>query len=374
MDFELTDEQRMFQKLARDFADREIEPIAEEIEREGKIPADMLAKMARVGLLGIIAPEEYGGLEVAYLTFILAMEQVHYPCTPCTWLLVGNELAELLNHVGTKEQREEFLPPVIEGSLLPGGVFTEAATGSYPEMLTTTARLESGYWIINGTKRFHTFGHIDGPATIFARTDEDRISAIIVPKNTDGYSCSKPWGLMGLRGLETVDTFLRDVRVPESNLLGERGNGFEILLVVTAGGKLRQAIQSVACGQRALDEAIAYAKQRTTRRGPISDMQGHRWLFAEMASRVEAARWLTYRMAFLREQGKDVRMESAMAKLFAGQAGEWVASQALKIHGAYGYTTEYKIERIHRAALAQELIEGTNEVQRSIVGAALAED
>jgi butyryl-CoA dehydrogenase len=374
MEFELTDEQGMFQKLARDFADREIEPAAEEIEREGKVPPDMLAKMARVGLLGITAPEEYGGLEQGYLTLILAMEQVHYPCTACTWLLVANELAELLESAGTKEQKDEFLPPAIEGTSLPGGVFTEAATGSYPEMLTTTARLEDGHWVINGTKRFHTFGHVDGPALIFAKTDEDSTSAIIVPKNTEGYTSSKPWGLMGLRGMETVDTFLRDVRVPEGNLIGERGKGFEILLMVTAGGRVRQAIQSVACGQRALDEAIAYAKQRTTTRGPISDMQGHRWLFAEMASRVVAARWLTYRTAYLRERGKDVRTESAMAKLFAGQAGEWVSSQALKIHGAYGYTTEYKIERIYRAAMAQEVIEGTNEVQRSIVGASLVED
>lgn len=374
MEFELTDEQRMFQKLAKDFADREIEPIAGEIEKEGKIPADMLEKMARVGLLGMTAPEKYGGLEVGYLTFILAMEQIHYPCTACTWLLAGNEFAELLDFAGTDQHRDEFLASVIEGSVLPSGVFTEPATGSYPEMLTTTARLEDGQWVINGTKRFHTFGHFDGPATIFVKTDEDRISAIIVPKNIAGYSSSKPWELMGLKGMETVDTFLKDVRVPEGNLLGERGSGFEILLMVTAGGRLCQAIQSVACGQRALDEAIAYAKERTTSRGPISNMQGHRWLFAEMASRVEAARWLTYRAAYLREKGKDVRAESAMAKLFAGQSGEWVTSQALKVHGAYGYTTEYKIERIHRAALAQELIEGSNEVQRSIVGASLVED
>ena len=374
MDFDLTDEQKMFQKLARDFADREIEPIAEEIEREGKIPSDMLAKMARVGLLGITAPEDYGGLEQGYLTFILSVEQMHYPCSPCSWLLVGNELAELLEYAGTREQRDEFLPPVIEGNMLPGGVFTEAATGSYPEMITTTARLDSGYWVINGTKRFHTFGHVDGPAIIFAKTDEERVSAIIVPKNTEGYTSSKPWGLMGLRGLETTDTFLRDVRVPEGNLLGEQGSGYDVLLMVTAGGRLRQAVLSVACGQRALDEAISYARERTTGKGPVSNMQGIRWLFAEMGSRVEAARWLTYRASFLREQGKNVRAESAMAKLFAGQAAEWVASQALRIHGAYGYTTEYKIERIHRAALAQELIEGTNEVQKSIVGAALVED
>ncbi len=374
MDFDLTDEQQMFQKLARDFADREIEPVAEQIELEDRIPEDMLAKMARVGLLGVTAPEDYGGLQMGFLTLVLVLEQIHYPCTPCTWLLAGNELAEVLEAAGTREQKDEFLPDVVEGKSLPGGVFTEAATGSYEDMITTTAKLENGRWILNGTKRFHTFGNVDGPAIIFARTGEKKTSAIIVPKNIEGYTSSKPWGLMGLRGLETVDTFIRNVSVPEGYLLGEKDGGLDILFKVTAGGRLRQAILSVACGQRALDEAVSYARERTTSRGPISKMQGIRWQFAEMASRIEASRWLTYRMSFLREQGKAVRSESAMAKLFAGQAAEWVASEALKIHGAYGYTTEYKIERVHRAALAQELIEGTNEIQKSIVGAAVVQD
>lgn len=371
MDFELTDQQKMFQKLARDFADREIEPIAEEIEREGQMPIDMLTKMARVGLLGITAPEKYGGLEVGFLTYILAAEQVHYPCTPCTWLLAANEFAELLNVVGTEQQKAEFLPPVIEGSMLPGGVFTEETTGSDPGMLTTTAYVENGYWVINGTKPFHTFGHSDGPAIIFAKTDEDRISAIIVPKNTAGYSCSKPWGLMGLRGLETVDTFLRDVRVPESNLLGERGNGVEILLMVAGGGRLRQAIQSVACGQRALDEALKYAMERTRRGVPIASMQAIQWLLAEMAFRIEPARWSAYRVAWLREQGEDTRMESAMVKLFASRVGTEVANMAMQVHGCYGLTKDFKIERIYRQAKMFELTEGGNETQRSIVAGSL---
>lgn len=374
MNFEPTDEQRMFQKLARDFADREIEPIADQIDREGVIPPDMLKKMANVGLLGITVPEKYGGLGIGWLTFILVTEQIHYPCTACTWLLLCNGLSELLLRYGTEEQRLEYLPPMIAGDTLPSAAFTEPATGSDPAMLTTTARLDNGYWVINGTKRFHTFGHLHGPAVIFAKTDGDNLSGIIVPKNTPGYSWSKPWNLLGVRGLETVDTFCRDVRVPEKNLVGERGKAFAILDYMTSGGKQQIAIRSVACGQRALDEAIKYAKERTTRKGPIANMQGHRWLLAEMASRVEASRWLTYRAAFLKEQKKDSRVETAMAKLFAGQAGEWVASQALQIHGAYGYTTEYKIERIYRAAKQSEIAEGVNEMQRSIVGAALVRD
>lgn len=374
MDFELTDEQRMFQKLAKDFADREIEPIAEQIEREAKIPADMQMKLGRVGLLSITAKEKYGGLEQGFLTSILALEQIHYPCTPCTWLAASGGMAEVIEAFGTEEQKQEYIPPMIEGKVCPSTAFTEPATGLDPKMLTTTATLRDGYWVINGTKRFCTFGHLDGPSVVYCKTDGDNISAIIVPKNMPGYTCSKPWGLMGVRGLDTVDVYFRDVRVTERNLLGERGRGHAIPTAIMEAGGVMNAIISVACGQRALDEVIKYAKERKTRRGPISDMQGHRWLLAEMASRVEASRWLTYRAAFLREQGKNARTESAMAKLYAGEAAEWVASQALRLHGAYGYTKEYKIERIHRATLMLEIVEGTNEVQKSVIGAALVRD
>jgi len=374
VDFELTDEQRMFQKLAKDFADREIEPIAEQIEREAKIPTDMQLKLGRVGLLGITAKEKYGGLEQGFLTGILALEQIHYPCTPCTWLAASGGMAEVIEAFGTEEQKQEYIPPMIEGKVCPSTAFTEPATGLDPKMLTTTAILKDGYWVINGTKSFCTFGHLDGPSVVYCKTDGDNISAIIVPKNIPGYTCSKPWALMGVRGLEAVDVYFRDVRVPENNLLGQRGQGHAIPSAIMEAGGVMHAIISVACGQRAMDEVIKYAKQRKTRKGPISDMQGHRWLLAEMASRVEAGRWLAYRAAFLREQGKSARTESAMAKLYAGEGAEWVASQALRLHGAYGYTKEYKIERIHRATLMLEIVEGTNEVQKSVIGAALVKD
>lgn len=372
MYLELTSEQRTIQRVAREFADREIEPIADEVDRNSKIPPDMLQKMAKARFLGMLIPEKYGGSETGFLAYTLALEQMHYPCSACSYLMtVHNTNSPLIDLFGTEEQKQKYLPPIAEGKVVPSLVFTEPTTGSDPKMLTTTAYLENGHWVINGVKRFHTFGHLDGPAIIFAKTDEDRISAIIVPKNVPGYTCSEPWELMGVRGVETVDTYLDNVRVPEENLIGERGNGFGVLMKMVGKGKVALAIKAVACGQRALDEAIEYAKQRTTRKGPISSMQGHRWLFAEMASRVEAARWLTYWVAFLNEQGKEVGKEAALAKLFASQAATWVVSQAFPIHGAYGYTTAYKIERIYRATLEHEVAEGTNEVQRSIIGAAL---
>jgi len=374
MQFELTDEQQMFQKLARDFADREIEPIAEEIEREARIPGDIPSKMGSLGLLGVSTSEKYGGLEQGFLTAILVLEQIHYPCTPVTWMAASGGMAEVFEEFGTDEQKEEYIPPMIDGKVVPSTAFTEPATGLDPKMLTTTAVLENGYWVINGTKRFCTFGNLDGPNVMYVKTDGDAISAIIVPKHCPGYTCSKPWDLLGLRGLEVVDVFLRDVRVPEANLLGQRGQGHAVPTKIMESGALVNGIISVACGQRALDEAIKYARERTTRRGPISDMQGHRWLLADMACRVESARLLTYRAAYLREVGKRPRMECAMAKLYAGEAGEWVASQALRLHGAYGYSREYKIERIYRATTALQIVEGTNEVQKSVIGRVLVAD
>ncbi len=377
MDFELTDEQRMFQKLARDFADREIEPIADEIEKQGKIlpsPQAMAEKMAKVGLLGIIIPEKYGGLGQGFLTLILALEQIHYPCSACTWLMISQGLAELIENNGNEEQRKEYIPQIVEGKVIPTGAFTEPATGSDTRMITTTAVLKDGDWVLNGTKRFATWGHLDGFGVFYCK-DGDGLSGIIVPKNKPGYTCSKQWGLLGVRGLETVDVFLRDMRVPEKNLLGKRGKATDVLMQMVGAGRLEIAIRSVTCGQRALDEAIKYAKERTTMKGPIANMQGHRWLLAEMACRVEASRWLTYRAAFLREQRKPrADVMASMSKLFAGQAGEWVASQSLQIHGAYGYTTDYKIERIFRAAKQSEIAEGVNEVQRSAIGGALVKD
>ena len=375
MDFELNEEQKMFQKLAKDFADREIEPIAEEIEREAKMPVwDMLKKMADVGLLGIMVPEKYGGLGQGLMTYILALEQIHYSVTPCTWLLGSQGLSELFEKYGTEEQMQEYMPPVVQGKIMPSGAFTEPATGSDPRLFTTTAVLENGQWVINGVKRFATFGHLNGFALIYCKTDGDMISGIIVPKDAPGYTTSKPWGLMGVRGLETVDVFLRDVKVPEKNLVGERGKAAFVLMEMVAEGRLAIAIRSVAVGQRALDEAVKYAKERTTMKGPIAKMQGHQWLLAEMACRVEASRLLTYKAAYLKESHKPAEVAASIAKLFSGQAGEWVASQSLQIHGAYGYTTDYKIERIYRAAKQSQIAEGVNESQRTTIGSALVRD
>jgi butyryl-CoA dehydrogenase len=371
MEFELTEEHKMFQKLGKDFADREIEHIAEEIEREGRVPGDILGKLAAVGLLGIAAPEKHGGLGVGFLTYILAVEQIHYPCTPCSWLLVANEFADVLSQVGTEGQKAEFLPSAVEGRLLPGWSFADEIDGDGSATLSTTAHLDKGHWVINGTKRFHTFGHVDGPTIIFARTGKDELSSFLVPKNITGYTSSKPMALLGLRGLEIVDTYLHDVRVPEDSLLGERGKGLEIAQMVAVASRLRQAIQSVACAQRALDEAVKYSKERTRRGVPIASMQAIQWLLAEIAMRIEPARWSTYEVAWSKEQGEDTSMQSAMSKLFTARTAKEAANMAIQVHGCYGLTKDYRIERIYRQAKMFELAEGSKDAQASVVADAL---
>lgn len=371
MEFELTEEHKMFQKLGKDFADREIEPIVEEIEKEGKVPGDMLGKLAAVGLLGIAAPEKCGGLGVGFLTYILAVEQIHYPCSPCSWLLIANEFADVLSQVGTEGQQAEFLPPVVEGRLLPGWFFADEIDGVGPATLNTTAHLDKGYWVINGTKHFHTFGHVDGPTIIFAKTGEGEVSSFLVSKNVNGYASSQPMPLLGLRGLEVVDTYLHNVRVPEDSLLGERGKGLDIGRMVAVASRLRQAIQSVACAQRALDEAVKYSKERTRRGVPIASMQAIQWLLAEMAMRIEPARWSTYEAAWSKEQGEDTSMQSAMSKLFAARTAKEVANMAIQVHGCYGLTKDYRIERIYRQAKMFELTEGSKDAQALVVADAL---
>ena len=370
MDFNLTREQQIIQRAAREFAEKEIEPIAAEVEREGKVPPDMTKKMAMAELLGMVVPREYGGSQAGQLNYILAVEQIHYPVSACTWIMTScNMMGKLICLFGTEEQKNRYVRPSCQGEMLGTMAFTEPATGTDPRMLTTTAVLDGDYWVINGIKRFASWAASPGPIVVYAKSDGDRISAFLFDKNIPGYSVSKAWELIGVRGLEIHDIYLENVRVPKESLLGERGNAYEILLKTVGGGRQAIAIRSVACAQAALDEAIKYAKQRMLRRGPMTSLQGIRWLLAEMATKVEAARWLVYRAAFLHDQGVDVGAISAQAKLFATRVGAEVADEAVRLHGAYGYTKEFKIERIWRAAKQSEIAEGTSEIQRSILGA-----
>lgn len=371
MDFNLTTEQKLIQKAARDFAEKEIAPVVLEMEKGAPLPDGIIEKMAKARLLGMLAPRKYGGSETGYLTYIMATEQFNYVITAFSFVMaVNNSIAEAINRFGTEEQKQKYVTGISQGKLMGSLSFTEPGTGSDPKALTTTAVLQGDYWIVNGTKRFNTLGAYDGPALLFAKEGE-AVHCVVVDKNCEGYTSSKPWDFMGYRGTPTVDNFLKDVRVPQGNILGERGKGFEILLKIISGARISSCARSLGVGQAALDESIKYSKQRTKRGSPIANMMTIQSMIAEMASRLEAARWMTYRTASLREKGADVLLESAMAKIFVTRTAKELADMGLQIHGAYGFTRDFKIERIYRAAKEGEVVEGSSEIQRTIVASML---
>ena len=369
MDFNLTGQQKTIHRVAKEFREKEIEPIAAKIDRENKIPDDMVKKMARVGLLGVNAPKKYGGSQAGNLSFLLAQEEIGYACSSCFIIVHGNNsLCNAIEHFGTDEQKEKYIRPLCRGEAIGSTAFTEPATGSDPKAITTIAVPDGDYYILNGTKRFITSGNHSGPGIFYAKDETGGVSAFIVDKNTEGYSTSAPWGLMGLGGDDVVDVYLKDVRVPKSNLFGPKSDGMGILYWVTGiGSRLSNAIATVGMAQAALDESIKYAKERTVKGKHIASTQSIQFLLAEMAAKIEAARWMTYRCGFLADQGVFIRKEASMDKLFVGHVGVEVADMALQVHGAYGFTKDFKIERIYRAMKYLEIVEGTSEVQRSII-------
>jgi alkylation response protein AidB-like acyl-CoA dehydrogenase len=374
MDFSLTEEQRMLQTMAREFTEREIEPMAAYMDREGRLPDDLITKMARAELFGMAVPKRYGGTEMGSLGCVLACEQIAYSGTGAWWLLgFNNSIPESIAHFGSEELKEKYLRPLCDGTAYASIQFTEEETGSDPEALTTTAMPDGDSYVINGMKRFSTFGARDGYATLWARDETGACSCFVIQKNIEGYSAPKIWNLMGGGGMEAADVYYENVRVPKENLLSKKGEGFEVLLYWIAAEKVEQCAACVGIAQAALDEAIKYAKSRMVRGRPISGMQGIRWMLADMQAKIEAARWLTYRAAFLQDVASpDWIREAAATKLFVVPAMIDVTEMSRRIHGAYGYTKEFKIERLCRTIAGATGIATTLEINKSILGSWLA--
>ena len=374
MDFNLTEDQLMLQTMVREFTEREIEPIATQIDREGRLPDDLIKKMAQIGLFGMAIPKQYGGTEVGNLSCVLACEQIAYSGAGAWWLMgFNNSIPECIAHFGSEEIKRKYIKPLCDGTAYSSIQFTEEETGSDPEALITTAMPDGDNYVINGMKRFSTFGVRDGYAVLYTKDENGECTAFVIEKNVTGYSAAKVWELMGGGGMEAADVYFDNMRVPKANLLGNKGKGFDVLLYWISTEKIEQCAACVGMAQAALDEAIKYAKSRMVRGKPISGMQGIRWMLADMQSKTEAARWLTYRAAFLQDQGApDWMIEAAAAKLFVVPATLEVTEMARRIHGAYGYTKEFKIERLSRAIAGSASIATTLEINRSIVGASLA--
>jgi len=367
VNFDLTTEQKLLQKAAKDFANKEIEPLAPLMERGQALPSNFPKKLGEARFLGMLCPRKYGGSDIGYFNFILVLEQLSYPVSACAWIPgIHNSVAEAIYRFGTEAAKEKYLPGACAGEYVASIVFTEPGTGSDPKSLTTTASFEGNTWLVNGTKRFHSLGNMIGPAMIVVR-EGDFINCLLVDKDSPGYSSSKSWDFMGYAGLPCVDTYLNNVRVPAENLMGERGKGFDILVKMISGAKIASCARSLGLSQAAQDEAVKYAKGRTRRGSAIFTMMSIQAMVAEIASRVEAARWITYRVAFLREKGFDTILDTARAKLFVTRVAKEVADMSLQVHGAYGFTRDFKIERIYRAAREGEIVEGSSEIQRTII-------
>jgi len=372
MDFSLSPESKMMVKAAKDFAQQFIEPIAAKIEEDDAIPEDLLPKFASSKMLGLMVPKEYGGVKTTALNMILITEELGKCASAAYWAMaMNNSVAETICHWGSDDQRKEFVPPLCDGSSYAAMAFTEPGTGSDPTAITTTAIPDGDDYVLNGTKRFITNGHKKGYGIFFAKDETEKVTAFIVDKSAEGYSWSKPWSLMGLGGQGLVDVFLKDVRVSQANILGEKGNGFPILLRWIAGERVQQMAFMVGMGQACLEESLKYAKERMVRGKPMTTMQGFQWMLSEMHASIEACRWWTYRVASKWDEGGNIQVDSAALKLFVVPTIQEVARKGLQIHGSYGYCRDYKIERLYRTIAHGGVTASSTEIQKTIVALTL---
>jgi butyryl-CoA dehydrogenase len=369
MDFNLSEQEKMLRSLAKDFAEKRVAPRATEIDRTGEVPLDLVGEMGKRGFRGLPYPTEYGGGGAGYVSFILMLEQI---C--CASMTVGAIVSvntvpeEGIYRFGNEEQKKRLLAPLAKGELLGGIGFTEPDTGSDPRMVKSVARRSGKGWIINGQKIFMSMAQVLDMVLLFARREgAEDLNAFIMEPKTRGFAVQEVLETMGLRGLGASIVNLDDVYVTQENLIGKEGQGFDILLDAISVERMSVAMQAVGVAQAALDLSIDYAKQRQARGKPIARMQAIQQPLAEMASRIEAARWLVYRTAFLRDQSQSIQYESSMAKLFASQVAVEVTRLAMQIHGAYGTMKSLPLERLYRDAKMTEIYVGISEVHRSII-------
>ena len=368
MDFTLTEQEAMIRKLARDFADRSVKPVAMEIDRRCEFPFELAKEMGDLGYFGLPYPPDCGGAGAGYMGYAIVIEQLCRASMVAGAIIAVNGLAEeaIFRH-GSEEQQQQFLSPLARGTSLSSFAFTEPATGSDPRAIQTRAVPEGDEYVVTGQKQFIALTPASQMTLVFAKDETNRVSAFVVETPTPGYNIRHACETMGVRGLGPSVVYLDDVRVPKGNLLGKKGKGYAIMLEAISVGKLGVAAEAVGIGQGALELSLDYARERTAYGEPIAELQTIKWLVAEMASRVEASRWLTYRTAFVRDQGASIHRESAIAKLFTSQAAVDVTRMAMQVHGAYGYMKDMEIERLYRDAKLTEIYEGVSEIQRMII-------
>ncbi|HEX8073573.1 MAG TPA: acyl-CoA dehydrogenase family protein [Thermoleophilaceae bacterium] len=375
MNFELTDQQKDIQRLVRDFADGEVRPVAEELDREKRFPYEIVEKLAGLGLMGMPYPEEYGGGGADNLSYAIAVEELtRVDSSVAITMAAHTSLGTWPVYAfGTDEQKAELLPDLCSGRKLGAFGLTEPEAGSDAGNTRTTAKLEDGEWVIDGAKQFITNAGTDisGHVAITARTGDGEISNIIVPNGTPGYSQGEPYRKMGWNASDTRPLMFDGARVPAENLLGPRGQGFRQFLQTLDGGRIGVAAMGVGLAQGALDEALSYAKERRAFGQPISKFQAIQAKLADMATEIEAARLMTYKAAWLKDQKRTFTLTAAEAKLKTGRLAVRAAEEAVQIHGGYGYIEEYPVCRFYRDAKILTIGEGTDEVQQMVIARAL---
>lgn len=374
MQFELTDEQKMLQKMVREYALKEVEPTAAERDEEERFDRDIFDKMAELGLTGIPWPEEFGGIGSDYVSYVIAVEELSRVCASTGVTLSAHvSLASWpIFKYGNETQKQTFLKRLAEGSALGAYALSEPGAGSDVVSMKMTAKKDGDDYILNGNKVWITNGGEAEIYVVFAKTDPNLkhkgISAFIVEKGTEGFTFGKKEKKLGIRSSPTTELIFENCRIPKENLLGEEGEGFKIAMTTLDGGRSGIAAQAVGIAQGAFEAARNYAKEREQFGRPIAHNQGVSFKLADMATEIEAARLLTYRAAWLESNGFDYGEASAMAKLFAGDVAMRHTVEAVQIFGGYGYTKDYPVERFMRDAKITQIYEGTNEIQRLVIG------
>lgn len=373
MDFLLTQEQEILRDSIRNFAQKEIQPLVKESDEKGKWPEELTKKLADMGLLGIVIPTEYQGVGYSNVDYVIILEEIS-KVDPSVGLVVAAHNSLCSNHLNlfaSEEQKRKYLTRLASGQTLGAWGLTEPEAGSDAAALKTRAVKKGDYWVLNGTKLFITNGSLAEIAVVVAVTDTEKgregISAFILEKGMEGFCAGKKEDKLGIRSADTTELIFEDVKVPAENMIGEEGKGYRQAMAILDGGRVSIAGFSLGIAAGALEASLKYAKERVQFNQPIANFQAIQWMLADGFTELEAARLLTYRAAFLEDQGKKIPKESAMAKLFASELAVKASSMAVQIFGGYGFTKDYPVEKFYRDSKLATIGEGTSEIQRWII-------
>ncbi len=373
--YDLTEDQELFKRTIHEFAEREIVPIAAELDEKEQYPRETLLKMGELGLLGMVVPEEYGGAGTSTLDYVLAMEEISWAdASHSVVVSVNNSLVcEPILRFGSEAQKQEYLPALASGRYVGAYCLSEPTSGSDASNMSTVARRDGDSWVLNGTKSWITNGGEAGLYLVYALSNLDvtsksrGITAFLVPADTPGLRAGKKEKKLGIRASSTTQIFFEDCRVPASSVLGHVDEGFKIAMATLDGGRIGIGAQGLGIAQRAFDESVRYAKEREAFGQAIADFQGLQWRLADMATRIEAARLLIYRVARMKDSGCSFSKEASMAKLYASETAMFCAHAAVQMFGGYGFVRDYPVEKLFRDAKITEIYEGTSEIQRLVI-------